>query len=70
MPTKSAILARLSRDELLGVLDANELAVPVRRVKDRFVEVLAASKQARLDDILLRDRSALIDSREETPRVG
>ena len=52
MPTKSAILARLSRDELLGVLDAYELAAPDRRVKDRLAEILAASKQARLEDIL------------------
>ena len=52
MPTKRAILARLSRDELLGVLDAYELDVPDRRVKDQLVEVLAASVQAQLDDIL------------------
>ena len=52
MPTTRAILARLSRDELLGVLDAYELAVPDRRVKDQLVEVLAASTQVRLDDIL------------------
>ena len=52
MPTKRAILARLSRDELLGVLDAYELAVPDRRVKDQLVEVLAASEQVQLDDIL------------------
>ena len=52
MPTTRAILARLSRDELLAVLDAYELAVPDRRVKDQLVEVLAASNQVRLDDIL------------------
>ena len=53
MPTTRAILARLSRDELLGVLDAYELAVPDRRVKDQLVEVLAASDHVRLDDLLL-----------------
>ena len=53
MPTTRAILARLSRDELLGVLDAYELAVPDRRVKDQLVEVLAAFDQVRLDDLLL-----------------
>ena len=52
MPTQLAILARLSRDELLGVLDAYELAVPDRRVKDQLVEVLAASEQVQIDDIL------------------
>ena len=52
MPTKRAILARLSRDELLGVLDAYELAVPDRRVKDQLVEVLAASSETRIHDIL------------------
>ena len=52
MPTKRAILARLSRDELLGVLDAYELAVPDRRVKDQLVEALAASSETRIDDIL------------------
>ena len=34
MPNTRSILARLSRDELLGVLDAYELDVPDRRVKD------------------------------------
>ena len=53
MPTTRALLARLSRDELLGVLDAYELAVPDRRIKDRIVEVLAASDHVRLDDLLL-----------------
>ncbi len=52
MPTTRAILARLSRDELLGVIDAYEFDVPDRRVKDRLVEVLAASEQLQLDDIL------------------
>ena len=52
MPTKRAILVRLSRDELLGVLDAYELAVPDRRVKDQLVEVLAESSETRIDDIL------------------
>ena len=52
MSTTRAILAGLSRDELLGVLDAYELDVPDRLVKDRLVEVLTASKHARLDDVL------------------
>ena len=52
MPTTRAILARLSRDELLGVLDAYELAVPNGRGKDQLVEVLVASEPVRLDDVL------------------
>ena len=52
MPTQRAILVRLSRDELLGVIDAYELDVPDRRIKDRLVEVLVASEQVQLDDIL------------------
>jgi hypothetical protein len=52
VPTTRAILGRLSRDELLGVLDAYELAVPDRRVKDQLVEVLAASTVVCVDDIL------------------
>jgi hypothetical protein len=35
MPTRRAILGQLSRDALLGVLDAYELAVPDRRVRDQ-----------------------------------
>ena len=50
--SKPVGLTRLSRDELLGVLDAYELAVPDRRVKDQLVEVLATSEQVQLDDIL------------------
>ena len=52
MPTQRAIFARLSRDELLGVIDAYELDAPDRRIKDRLVEVLAASEQVQLGDIL------------------
>jgi hypothetical protein len=37
VPTTRAILGRLSRDELLGVLNAYELAVPDRRVKEQLV---------------------------------
>ena len=52
MPTIRAILEELSRDELLGVLDAYDLDVSDRRVKDQLVEVLATSEQVRADDIL------------------
>ena len=43
MPTTRAILAQLTRNELLGVLDAYELDVSDRRVKDQLVDVLATS---------------------------
>ena len=51
MPTTRAVLERLSRDELLGIVDAYELPVPSRRGKDQLVEALAAST-ARLDAAL------------------
>ena len=52
MPTTRAILTKLTRDELLVVLDAYDLDVSDRRVKDRLVEVLAASEHVVVDDIL------------------
>ena len=54
MPTKRAVLAELTRDELRANLDHYELAVDDRRVKAQFVDALARSRKARLDEMLLR----------------
>ncbi len=59
MPTKRNILPLLTRDELLERLDRYDLMVDDRRVKDGLVEALAASRKARLDELLAdlpRDR--------------
>ena len=52
MPTKREVLAVLGRDDLLTCLDHVGLEVSDRRVKDDLVEALAASKRARLDEML------------------
>ena len=52
MPSKRAVLALLTRDELLDALDRCELAVPDRRVKDDLVDALGASHRAGLGEIL------------------
>ena len=52
MPAKSAILSRLTRDELLDNLEYYELDVDDRRVKDQLIEVLASSRKARVEEIL------------------
>ncbi len=52
MPTTRAILTQLSRDELLGVLDAYDLRVSDRRVKNQLVDALAASPEVQGEDIL------------------
>ena len=54
MPTKRAVLAELTRAELRANLDHYELAVDDRRVKAQFVDALARSRKARLDEMLLR----------------
>ena len=60
MPTKREVLAVLGRDDLLICLDHVGLQVRDRRVKDDLVEALAASKKARIDEILaLLSREAL-----------
>ena len=48
MPAKPAILAQLTRDELLDNLEYYDLDVDDRRVKDQLVEVLASSRKARV----------------------
>jgi len=52
MPTKRDVLALLSRDELLAVVDKFELSPPDRRAKDGLVETVAASKKATLAELL------------------
>ena len=52
MPTTRAILAQLTRNELLGVVDAYDLDVSDRRVKDQLVDVLATSTHVVIADIL------------------
>ena len=54
MPTKRAVLAELTPAELRANLDFHELAVADRRVKSQLVDVLARSRKARLDEMLLR----------------
>ena len=52
MPTKRAILSELTADELRANVEYYELEVYDRRVKAELVDVLAASRKARLDEIL------------------
>jgi type I restriction enzyme M protein len=52
MAAKRVILAHLTRDELLAVVDRFELAPPDRRAKDGLVETIASSKKATLPEIL------------------
>ena len=52
MPTKRAILAELTRDELRTNVDYYELEVEDRRVKTQLVDALSRSRQAPLDEIL------------------
>ncbi len=52
MPTKRAILSELTADELRANVDYYELVVFDRRVKTELVDTLAASRKARLDEIL------------------
>ena len=59
MPTKRAILSKLTRGELRGSLHYYGLDVHDRRVKSQLVDVLAGSRKARLDEMLCglyRDR--------------
>jgi type I restriction enzyme, R subunit len=69
MPTKREVLAVLGRDDLLTGLDHAGLEVRDRRVKDELVEALAASKKARLNEMLaLLSRDSLKES-DELPRL-
>ena len=52
MPTKRAILAELTRDELRTKVDYYELEVEDRRVRKQLVDALARSRRASLDEIL------------------
>ena len=52
MPTKHAILAELTANELRASIDFYELAVADRRVKPQLVDALARSRRARLYEIL------------------
>ena len=52
MPTRRAILAELTRDELRTNVDYYELEVEDRRVKTQLVDALSHSRQAPLDEIL------------------
>ena len=59
MPTKRAVLAELTAEELRANVDYYELQVADRRVKAQLVDALAGSRSARLDEILralFRDR--------------
>ena len=52
MPTKRAILAELTSQELRAVVDGYELVVDDRRVKAQLVDVVARSRKARIGEIL------------------
>ena len=52
MPTKRAILDRLTAKELRAAIDSHELRVDDRRVKAQLVDVLAGSRKVRLDEVL------------------
>ena len=52
MPTKRAILAELTAEELRASIDFYELAVADRRVKQQLIDALANSRKARIDEIL------------------
>ena len=52
MPTKRAILDRLSAKELRVAIDSHELHVDDRRVKAQLVDALAGSRRAKLDELL------------------
>lgn len=61
MPTTRAILTQLTRDELLGVLDAYDLRVSDRRVKNQLLDALAASPDVQGEDDQLNERRALAE---------
>ncbi len=52
MPTKRAILSELNADELRANVEYYELEVYDLRIKTELVDALAASRKARLDEIL------------------
>ena len=52
MPTKRAILSKLTRDELRICVDYYELDVYDRRVRTELIDALAGSRRAPLDEML------------------
>lgn len=52
MPSKRDILAELTRDELVSIVDQFELNPTSRRKKDDLLEAIAGSKKATLGEIL------------------
>jgi type I restriction enzyme M protein len=59
MPSKRQILAELSRDELVDIVDRHDLAPRDRRSRDALVDAVASSKKTTLEEILpalARDR--------------
>ena len=52
MPTKRAVLAELTAEELRANIDYYELEVADRRVKAQLVDALAGSRNARVEEIL------------------
>ncbi len=51
MPTKRAILSKLTRDELRVYVDYHDLDVYDRRVRSQLVDALAGSRRAALDEM-------------------
>ena len=54
MPTKRAILAELTSQELRDGLDGYGLQVEDRRVRAQLVDTLASSRKARIGEVLPR----------------
>ena len=54
MPTKRAILAELTADELRTSISKYELQVGDRRVRAQLIDALAHARKARIDEILQR----------------
>ena len=52
MAGKRDIFAQLSRDDLLGLVDAYGLEVPDRRVKTLFVDLLVPTDEVDLKEVL------------------
>ena len=52
MPSKRDVLAQLSREELVSVVERFELEVADRRKKDDLLEAVASSKKATLAEVL------------------
>ena len=52
MPTKRAILSKLTRDELRINADYYDLDVYDRRVRNQLIDALAVARRAALDEML------------------